>query len=158
MVIITEKSYRYETIEINYLSLQLHCSTVLIDYNSNLACIFSGKAPGNLPSKVFQHFFARMSDAISESPERMASELFSKKLISRDTLGKIQVASTAPYEKASSLLLAVQATISSSESDKDLRKLCKTLSKFPNFKQLSTQIMEKYGKLMVLLGYVLKFL
>ena len=95
-----------------------------------------------------------MADAISESPERMAIQLFSKKLISKETLGKIQVASTAPYEKASSLLLAVQATISSSGSDKDLRKLCKIMSKFANIKQLSIQIMEKYGKFIVLFRYV----
>ena len=88
-----------------------------------------------------------MADAISECPERMASELFSKKLISRDTLGKVQVASTTPYEKASSLLLALQATISSSGSDKDLRKLCKIMSKSVNMKRLSAQIMEKYGQL-----------
>ena len=123
-----------------------------------LLAYFSAKAPGNLPSKVFQHFLARMADAVSESPERMAIQLFSKKLISRETLGKIQVASTAPYEKASCLLLAVQATISSSGSDKDLRKLCKILSKFPNTKQLSVQIMEKYGKFIVLFRYVLKFM
>ena len=134
---------------------------VVFNGNSNnldLVCVFSAKAPGNLPSKVFQHFLARMADAISESPERMAIQLFSKKLISRDTLGKAQVASTAPYDKASSLLLAVQATISSSGSDKDLRKLCKILSKFPNMKQLSSQIVEKYGKFIVLFRYVLKFL
>ena len=123
----------------------------LNDYNGKLACTFSGKAPRHLTSTVFQHFFARMADAISESPERMANELFSKKLISRDTLGKVQVASTPAYEKASSLLLAVQAKLSSSRSDKDLRKLCEIISKFANMKRLSSQIMEKYSKFVVLL-------
>ena len=125
---------------------------VLTGNNNRIACILSAKASGNLSSKVFQHFFARMAEAISESPERMANELFSKEIISKDTLGKVQVASTAPYEKATSLLLAVQATISSGDSDKGLRKLCKIMSKFVNMKQLSAQIMEKYGKFMALLG------
>ena len=124
---------------------------VLNDYNSNLACIFSGKAPRNLPSKVFQQFFAQLADAISESPERMANELFSKSLISRDTLGKVQVASTPAYEKATSLLLAVQAKMTSTGNDQDLKNQCEIMSKFENMKQLSAQIMEKYSKFVVLL-------
>ena len=117
----------------------------------NLACIFSGKAPRSLPSEVFQHFFAQMADAISNSSERMANELFSMSLISRDTLEKVQIASATTYEKATTLLLDVQAKMSSSGSDQDLRQLCEIMSKFENMKQLSSQIMEKYSKFVVLL-------
>ena len=94
-----------------------------------------------------------MVDAISESPERMANELFSNKLISKDTLDKVRVATTLPYEKASSLVDAVQARISTSGNDKDLRKLCRIVSKFTNMKELSAKIMGKYGKLRCLLIY-----
>ena len=124
---------------------------VFNDHNGNIACIFSGKAPRDLPSKIFQHFFARMADAISNSSERMANELFSISLISRDTLGKVRIASATTYDKATTLLLDVQAKMSSSESDKDLRKLCEIMSKFENMKQLSAQIMEKYSKFGMLL-------
>ena len=88
-----------------------------------------------------------MADALKECPGVVASDLYSKHLIARETVDKVHLTSLTPHEKATILLMAVEPALVDSKSDKALRKLCGVLAKHPNMKRLSNQIMEKYGEL-----------
>ena len=99
-----------------------------------------------------------MVDAFRRSPNVMATWLYSRKLISKRRLENLTTISDC-FRVAMYLLLDVQAEISSGEGDKKLRNLCEVMimSKFEGMKELSAQIMEKYGKFIVPLTYALKF-
>ena len=109
-----------------------------------------------MPSTVFQDFFAQLADAVCEEPERVANALFSNKLITRETRDKATLASSTPYQKATSLLCAVDATIRAGSSDKNFKKICEVLSKLASTEELSAQMMKEYIELVVTLGICIK--
>ena len=111
---------------------------------------FSGKGPSDLSAKILQRHFAKVIAAVSECPGILANELFSKELISQDIVDRTQLTSLTPYEKASAVVSAVQAKVAASGRDKELKKLCKVMSKHENMKKISIQIMEKYRKFFVM--------
>ena len=110
--------------------------------------VVPAKPVGNLALRMFQRYFARMANALKECPGVVASDLYSKHLIARETVEKVHFTSgLTPHDKAIILLMAVEPSIADSKSDKALKKLCGILSKHPNMKKLSNQIMKSYGKL-----------
>ena len=88
-----------------------------------------------------------MADALKECPGIVANDLYSKQLIAKETVDKVNLTSLTPHEKATILLMAVEPAMADSKSDRALRKLCGILAKHPNMKRLSNHIMEKYGEL-----------
>ena len=99
---------------------------------------------------MFQRYFARMADALKECPGVVANDLYSNRLIARETVDKVHLTlGLTPHEKATILLMAVEPAIADSKSDKALRKLCGILAKHPNMKRLSNRIMKKYGELYI---------
>ena len=76
----------------------------------------------------------------------MANELYSKELIAKDTQDKAQIASVDGYNRATTLLSAVQVTLSSGGDDRNLKKLWKIMSEVQTMKELSAKMKDKYGK------------
>ena len=112
-----------------------------------LVVVFAAKPVGNLPLRVFQRYFARMADAVRECPGAVANELFSKRLIARETLERVQsTLGLAPHDKASILLMAVEPMVAGSKGEKVLRKLCGILASKANVTELPKRMMAKYGK------------
>ena len=108
--------------------------------------VVSAKPVGNLPLRVFQRYFARMANALKECPGVVASEFYSNQLIARETLEKVHII-PLPYDKAVTMLMAVEPKIADSKSEKSMRKLCGMLAKHPSMKKLSREMMKTYGKL-----------
>ena len=94
------------------------------------------------PQEVFQRFLAQLAQIVSSFLQMLANEVFSHRMISRETRIKAGVASPTPLERANYLLLALNPRI----NHKNFEKLCKILSKFETADKLSTQMMENYSK------------
>ena len=131
----------------------------MLKHSTNSICAFCvgvtirilnvpAKPVGNLPLRMFQRYFARLANALKECPGVVANDLYSSHLIARETVDKVHFTSgLTPHDKATILLMAVEPSIADSKSDKALKKLCGILSKHPNMKKLSKQIVKRYGKL-----------
>ena len=89
-----------------------------------------------------------ITNALKDCPRVVANDPYSNYLVARETVDKVHFASgLTPHNKATILLMVVEPSIADGKSDMALRKPCGIISKHPNMKKLSNQIMKRYGKL-----------
>lgn len=105
----------------------------------------------NLAQIVFDHYYLDMGEAFTENPDQLANDLCRQGVIRKREMENVQVLHD-PDKKAHSLLMALLMAVDlgglHDDSDKTLRIVCRIMSKHDNLKQLSHQMMKRYGQLL----------
>lgn len=100
-----------------------------------------------MSQRVFQHYFARVSAAFQNCPDQLATELFSEKLISKQTTTEILTTEGLSSARKSHILVCcVQNMIASESSDKPLKKLCKVMKAHQELESLARKMTDRFGK------------
>ena len=81
----------------------------------------------NLALRVFQRYYASLSEALRNCPEEVAAVLYSEGLVSRQLKDEVVETPGKSYQKALQLLRAVEGKIVTENSDATLRKFCHVL-------------------------------
>ena len=98
--------------------------------------------------RVFQRYFGRMAKVIKKRPRQFAKKLFEKRFIAKKTMEKVEsFVGLTSLQEAEILLRAVDTGNITDESGKWLKKFCRFLDKRQCLKELSAQMLEKFGRL-----------
>ena len=104
-----------------------------------------------MAKRVFQHYFARVSEAIQGSINHLAQEMFSSKLISWEVMnGVLRTPALSPAEKSSTLMCAIGNKIESASNEKPFKSFCQVMKSFRELENLASKMTERFGKCILL--------
>ena len=92
-----------------------------------LCVLLPAKPVYNLAWRVFQRYYASLSEALSNCPEEAAAVLYSEGLVARQVKDEVVETPGKSYQKALLLLRAVEGKIVTENSYGTLRKFCNVL-------------------------------
>ena len=85
----------------------------------------------SLAQRVFQPYYAKLCVALSEDPNQIAREMYSKELIGEETMRKVVEMPTPLLDKAGVLVQAIQNQIAVENGSSTLMALCQLLKRHP---------------------------
>ena len=109
-------------------------------------CIASAKRVGNLTLRVFQRYFAELCTALSKEPNQMAREMFSKELISEETMRRVVEMREPSTDKAGVLVQTIQDLIKVKGNSKPLKAFCELLKRRPEAGNLAARVKARLGE------------
>ena len=100
-----------------------------------------------MAKRVFQHYFARVSDAIQSSTDQIARELYSSKLISWEVMNDVLTTpGLSSTRKSSSLMCAVGKMIDTASNEKAFKSFCRVVKTCQELESLASKMTERFGK------------
>ena len=100
-----------------------------------------------MAKRVFQHYFARVSDAIQSSTDQLAREFYSHTLISQDVMKHVLTTpGLSSSQKSSSLVCAVGKMIDTASNEKPFKSFCRVMKSCGELESLVTKMTERFGK------------
>ena len=110
-------------------------------------CITLAKPVSNLTLHVFQHYFAELCTVLSREPHQMAREMFSKELITKETMRKVVKMRDPFLDKAGVLVDAIQDRIAEEGNSRPLKAFCELLNRHPEVGRIATRMKARLGEL-----------
>ena len=100
-----------------------------------------------MAKRVFQHYFARVSEAIQSSTDQLAREMFSNKLISWEVMNDVlTTAGLSSTRKSSSIMCAVGNVIDSASNEKPFKSFCRVMKSCRELESLAIKMTRRFGK------------
>ena len=100
-----------------------------------------------MAKRVFQHYFARVSEAIQSSTDSLARELFSNKLIGLEVMNDVLTTpGLSSTRKSSSLMCAVAGKIETANNGNPFNSFCQVLKSFREVESLAMEMTKRFGK------------
>ena len=113
-------------------------------------CVHLGSQGAAVARRVFQHYFAQVSEAIQNSTNKIAREFHTSKLISlevmNDVLTNPRLSST---QKSSTLMLAIGKVIEMAKNEKPFESFCQVMKFFRELESLASKMTERFGRFIV---------
>ena len=105
------------------------------------------KLDGDLPSRIFQTYSYRLAQAFGGAADELSTQFLGAGLIGRQKCEEVQLSQHTSIQKGNLLLAAIAPKFDIDGGDRTLRRLCRIMSRHPHLKELSKNIMSKYGAL-----------
>ena len=100
-----------------------------------------------MAKRVFQHYFARVSEAIQNSTDQIARELYSSKLITLEVMSDVLTTpGLSSTRKSSSLMCAAARMINSAINEKAFKSFCRVMKSCRELESLASKMTERFGK------------
>ena len=104
-----------------------------------------------MAKRVFQHYFAQVSDAIQSSTTQLARELYSSELIGWEVMiGVLKTPALSPADKSSNLMCAVGSKIGSASNGEPFKSFCQVMKSCRELRSLANEMTEMFGKCIAL--------
>ena len=116
-----------------------------------MACLFCvlAKPVHNLALRVFQRYYGEMCHALSSSPQEVAAVLYSNGLVTRQERSQVEeVLVLTKFEKASSLVQAVERKIVAENSSAPMKKFCQVLRRHHGVGSIVSRMRFRLGEWM----------
>ena len=109
-------------------------------------CIILAKPVGNLTLRVFQRYFAELCTVLSREPHQMAREMFSKELITKETMRVVVEMRDSFLDKAGVLVEAIQDRVAVEGNSRVLTALCELLKGRPDVDRIAARMKARLGE------------
>ena len=103
-----------------------------------------------MAKRVFQHYFARVSEAIQSSIDHITREFFSSRLISWEVMDDVLTTpGLSSTRKSSSLMCAVGKIIDTARNEKPFKRFCRVMKSCRELEGLASKMTDRFGKWIV---------
>ena len=100
-----------------------------------------------MAKRVFQHYFARVSETIQSSTDQLARKMYSSKLISSEVRDEVmRTPGLAPARLSGILMCAVGNKIDSASNEKPFKSFCRVIKSCRELESLASKMTERFGK------------
>ena len=119
------------------------CHILLAD---GLSLLSLAKPVGNLGLRVFQRYYAELCTALSVEPHQMAREMFSKELISEETMRRVVEMRDPFLDKAGVLVQVIQNRIAAENSSETFMAFYQLLKRRPVAGSIAARMKARLGE------------